>query len=78
MSTPGASIFQIVEHCDRDQFKELIGDYAWIVVSDRWPGYEHLDPGRRQVCFSRTCDAISVATQKGSPNSKNLVSGALS
>jgi|ERR1700733_7389203 len=23
-----------------------------IVVSDRWNGYEHLDPDRRQVCWS--------------------------
>lgn len=52
MSTPGASIFEIAEHCNREQFDELIGDYAGIVVSDRWPGYQHLDPNRRQVCWS--------------------------
>ena len=40
------------EHCNREQFDELIGDYAGIVVSDRWNGYEHLDPDRRQVCWS--------------------------
>ena len=52
ISTPQASIFEIAERCDRQQFNELIGDYGGIVVSDRWPGYEHLDPGRRQVCWS--------------------------
>ncbi len=26
--------------------------YAGIVVSDRWNGFEHLDPNRRQVCWS--------------------------
>ena len=26
--------------------------YAGIIVSDRWPGYEHLQPERRQVCWS--------------------------
>jgi transposase len=52
MSTPDASIFQIAEHCNREQFNELIGDYEGIVVSDRWPGYQHLDPNRRQVCWS--------------------------
>lgn len=52
MSTPDASIFEIAEHCDRQQFDELIGSFSGIVVSDRWPGYEHLDPDRRQVCWS--------------------------
>jgi len=52
MSTPGASVFEIAEHCNREQFDELIGPFPGIVVSDRWPGYEHLDPNRRQVCWS--------------------------
>jgi transposase len=52
MSTPQASIFEIAEHCNREQFNELIGDYHGIVVSDRWPGYEHLNAERRQVCWS--------------------------
>jgi transposase len=51
-ATAGASIFEIAEHCNREQFNELIGDYRGIVVSDRWNGYEHLDPDRRQVCWS--------------------------
>jgi len=51
-ATDGASIFEIAEHCNRQQFNELIGEYAGIVVSDRWNGYEHLDPERRQVCWS--------------------------
>jgi transposase len=52
LSTPRASIFEIAEHCNREQFDELIGSFSGIVVSDRWPGYEHLDPDRRQVCWS--------------------------
>jgi transposase len=48
----GASLFQIAEHCNREQFNELIGAFSGIVVSDRWPGYEHLAPDRRQVCWS--------------------------
>jgi transposase len=51
-TTPGASIFEIAERCNREQFDELVGDYAGIVISDRWPGYQHLDPDRRQVCWS--------------------------
>jgi transposase len=51
-TSPGASLFEIAEHCNREQFDELIGTFSGIVVSDRWSGYEHLDPDRRQVCWS--------------------------
>jgi transposase len=51
-TTAGASFFQVAEHCNREQFDALIGPFSGIVVSDRWPGYEHLDPRRRQVCWS--------------------------
>ena len=52
LTTPGAALFQIAEHCNREQFQALIGPYPGIVVSDRWNGYEHLDPDQRQVCWS--------------------------
>lgn len=52
-STPAATFLQIAEHCNRAQFNALIGtSYPGIVISDRWNGYEHLDPERRQVCWS--------------------------
>ncbi len=52
-TTPGATYLQIAEHCNREQFNALVGTgYAGIVVSDRWNGYEHLDPDQRQVCWS--------------------------
>jgi transposase len=52
-TTPGATFLQIAEHCNREQFNALVGTgYAGIVVSDRWNGYEHLDPDQRQVCWS--------------------------
>lgn len=52
-STPGATFLQIADHCNREQFNALIGTgYAGIVVSDRWNGYDHLDPHQRQVCWS--------------------------
>lgn len=47
-----AALFEIAEHCNREQFDELIGPFCGIIVSDRWPGYEHLDPEQRQVCWS--------------------------
>jgi transposase len=52
LTTPGAALFQIAEHCDREQFQALIGPYPGIVISDRWVGFEHLDPNQRQVCWS--------------------------
>jgi transposase len=51
-TSAGAALFQIAEHCNREQFDELIGPFSGIVVSDRWPGYDHLDPHSRQVCWS--------------------------
>jgi transposase len=52
-TTPQATLLQIAEHCNREQFNTLIGtSYRGIVISDRWNGYEHLDPNQRQVCWS--------------------------
>jgi transposase len=52
-TTPDAAVFVIAEHCNREQFNALVGTtYPGIVVSDRWNGYSHLDPDRRQVCWS--------------------------
>ena len=52
-TTSEATFLQIAERCNREQFNALIGTaYAGIVISDRWNGYEHLDPDQRQVCWS--------------------------
>ena len=52
-TTPGATFLQIAEHCNREQFNALVGtNYAGIVISDRWNGFEHRDPHQRQVCWS--------------------------
>ena len=52
LTSPAAASFRIAEHCNREQFDMLIGRYPGIIVSDRWPGFEHLDPSCRQVCWS--------------------------
>lgn len=52
LTTREAALFRIAERCDREQFDALVGAYPGIVVSDRWPGYEHLDARSRQVCWS--------------------------
>jgi transposase len=51
-TSPGAVFLQIAAHCNREQFNALIGSYPGIVISDRWNGYSHLDPSRRQACWS--------------------------
>jgi transposase len=52
-TTPEATLLQIAQHCNREQFNALIGtSYGGIVISDRWNGYSHLDPAHRQVCWS--------------------------
>jgi len=52
-TTPQATFLQIADHCNRAQFDALIGTtYPGIVISDRWNGFSHLDPARRQVCWS--------------------------
>ena len=51
-TSPGAVFLEIAEHCNREQFNALIGGYPGIVISDRWNGYSHLDPVRRQACWS--------------------------
>ena len=52
-TTPDAAFFLIADQCNRAQFDALVGtSYPGIVISDRWNGYSHLDPERRQVCWS--------------------------
>jgi transposase len=52
-TTSDLVFLQIAEHCNREQLNALIGSsYPGIVVSDRWNGFSHLDPTRRQVCWS--------------------------
>jgi transposase len=52
LTSPAAASFQIAQHCNRDQFDTLVGAYPGIIISDRWPGFDHLDPNARQVCWS--------------------------
>ena len=52
-TTPGAVFLEIAEHRNRERFNALVGSsYPGIVISDRWNGYSHLDPQRRQACWS--------------------------
>jgi Transposase IS66 family. len=73
LSTPEVSLFQVAEHCDRETFDALIGEgYAGIVISDRWPGYEHLDAERRQVCWSHLQRDFRRHSQEGLADQKTF------
>jgi len=50
--TASAAVLRIAESRHRDHAEELLADTEAIVSSDRWWAYEHLDPCRRQVCWS--------------------------
>ena len=76
-TTPAATFLQIAEHCNREQFNTLIGTtYSGIIVSDRWNGYEHLDPASGR-CAGRTSSETSAATPTGWPSKRPSASRAL-
>ena len=77
-TTSEATFLQIAEHCNREQFNALIGTaYAGIVISDRWNGYQHLDPTSAR-CAGRTSSATSAATQRDWPSRRPSASKASS
>ena len=78
LTTPGAALFEIAEHCNREQFEALIGAYPGIMVSDRWNGYEHLDPHRRQVCWSHIQRDFRRHSRRPRPSRRPSVSKASS
>jgi hypothetical protein len=57
---------QIAEHCNREVFNALIGtEFPGIVVSDRSNGYSHLDPQRRQACWSHHGNSRLMGAMRG-------------
>jgi len=51
--TDRAALFRIAPDRHEREAKALLGeDFAGIVCSDRWWAYDHLDPERRQLCWS--------------------------
>lgn len=50
--TEEAAVLRVAASRHRDEAEELLGKSEAIVCSDRWWAYDHLDPARRQVCWS--------------------------
>jgi transposase len=64
--TSGSAVFRIAAGRHAFEAKTLLGErFAGIICSDRWRGYDYLDPSRRQLCWAhllRDFTAHSEAT----------------
>lgn len=50
--TDTAAVLRVAPSRHREEAEALLGESKAIVSSDRWWAYDHLDPARRQVCWS--------------------------
>lgn len=50
--TEEAAVLRVAPSRHREEAEALLGETEAIVSSDRWWAYDHLDPARRQVCWS--------------------------
>lgn len=50
--TDQVGLLRVAPSRHREEAEELLGQSKAIVSSDRWWAYDHLDPARRQVCWS--------------------------
>ena len=50
--TDSAAALRVAPSRHREEAEVLLGDSEAIVCSDRWWAYDHLDPARRQLCWS--------------------------
>lgn len=50
--TDSAAALRVAPSRHREEAEALLGESEAIVCSDRWWAYDHLDPARRQLCWS--------------------------
>src|SRR5438034_1303160 len=68
--TSRAAVFRIAAGRHAVEARTLLGErFAGIVCSDRWRGYDYLDPSRRQLCWAHllrdfTAHSEGMAEQK--------------
>jgi transposase len=68
--TSRTAVFRIAPSRHGSEARMLLGErFAGIVCSDRWPGYDYLDPTRRQLCWAHllrdfTAHSEGMAEQK--------------
>jgi transposase len=67
--TPGVAFFTVRFSRGSKVVKEMIGGiFRGILVSDRWPAYNRLDPARRQLCWAHLMrDFFKISQRSGAP-----------
>lgn len=64
--TPLVTVFRVLATRGAEGAKELLGDtFAGIVGSDRWGGYNWLDPQRRQLCWAHLKRDFQAFAERG-------------
>jgi transposase len=63
--TEKIAVYRICENRHEDRARELLGDSAAIVTSDRWWAYNYLPPGRRQICWSHLQRDFTAQAEAG-------------
>jgi transposase len=63
--TEKIAVYRICENRHEDRARELLGDSAAIVTSDRWWAYNYLPPERRQICWSHLQRDFTAQAEAG-------------
>lgn len=65
-TTPLVTVFLLLATRGADGAKQLLGaTFAGIVGSDRWSGYNWLDPNRRQLCWAHLKRDFQAFVERG-------------
>jgi transposase len=81
--TSRSAVFRIAAGRHAFEARTLLGErFPGIVCSDRWRGYDYLDPGQRQLCWAHllrdfTAHSEGLSEQKAFGNNGLLIAHAL-
>jgi transposase len=65
-ATPRVTVFLLLMSRGADSAKKVLGEaFQGIVGSDRWSGYNWLDPARRQVCWAHLKRDFQAFVERG-------------
>jgi transposase len=65
LATPLVCVFRIAASRGSEIAKELLGDFAGILTTDRWCGYNWFDLGLRQLCWSHLTRDFQAFIDRG-------------
>lgn len=63
--------YQIDSTRARDAARRLLGDFAGLLISDRYSVYDFIDPDRRQVCLSHLARNFQAFAERDGPPSRH-------